>query len=187
MGNALITRFAPHTCSRTPTCTVQVNPNRHFTLIGAMKSLNMIFKNTGLPGLWRGNTLAVARIAYCQCPPCPPLCACLTHLQFLCRPLFLWHSSVICEWRCALRNGTDVRVALTNLGRFQQSPTRPSRCTKWRWPKQTLSDQTRPSPYASLLVQLPERLPRRSHTPWISCGHGSQPTGLCNQGVGRHA
>eukprot|EP00037_Helgoeca_nana_P028169 m.329017 g.329017 ORF g.329017 m.329017 type:complete len:165 (+) comp27703_c2_seq15:481-975(+) len=28
-----------------------------------MKSLNMIFKNTGLPGLWRGNTLAVARIA----------------------------------------------------------------------------------------------------------------------------
>jgi hypothetical protein len=127
------------------------------------------------------------RVLSMPCLPNQPLCACLTHLQSLCRPLFLWHSSVICEWRCALRNGTDVRVALTNLGRFQQSPTRPSRCTKWRWPKQTLSDQTRPSPYASLLVQLPERLPRRSHTPWISCGHGSQPTGPCNQGVGRHA
>eukprot|EP00041_Stephanoeca_diplocostata_P021427 m.499131 g.499131 ORF g.499131 m.499131 type:complete len:781 (-) comp21824_c0_seq1:124-2466(-) len=41
----------------------QVDPVRKFTVLKAAKSMGVILKNTGVAGLWRGNGVAVLRIA----------------------------------------------------------------------------------------------------------------------------
>lgn len=41
----------------------QVDPVRKFTVLKAAKSMGVILRNTGVAGLWRGNGVAVLRIA----------------------------------------------------------------------------------------------------------------------------